>query len=75
MSADLDSPFLAMVREWPLRSGITVFVPLLFAIGQLANSYYHGFSFVYPSVFTVVLLGMMVLTLEYQVAAFRSAQF
>lgn len=63
-----------MIREWPIRSAINVLVPLLFAVGQFANSYYFDVSLVYPAVFTVLLIGMAVLVLQQQFAAFRSSR-
>jgi hypothetical protein len=63
-----------MVREWPVRSAITVILPLLFAASLLANSYYHGVLFTYAGAFAAVFVGMAVLTTRQQLAAFRAAQ-
>lgn len=74
MENDLEITISQMVREWPIRSAINVLGPLLFAVGQFANSYYFDISLVYPTVFAVLLIGMAILVLQQQFAAFRSAR-
>lgn len=71
---DLDITAAAMVREWPIRSAVTIVVPLLFAAGQLAISYYHGVSLVYSAAFATLFVGIVVLTIQQQWAAFRAAR-
>ena len=63
---------LAMVREWPVRSMVTIVVPLLFSVGQVANSYYHNIPLVYSGVFAVLFAGITVLATQRQYAAFRA---
>lgn len=70
--SNLDSTAIAMAREWPIRSAVTIVVPLLFAVSQLANSYYHNVSLVYSSAFAAFFVGMAVLTIQQQCAAFRA---
>ena len=69
-----DITALGMVREWPVRSAITVVVPLLFSVSQIANSYYHGVSLVYSGTFATLFVGMTVLILQRQYAAFRATR-
>ena len=69
-----DITALAMVRECPVRSAITVVVPLLFSASQLVNSYYHGVSLVYSGMFATLFVGMTVLILQRQCAAFRATR-
>lgn len=74
MEDDVDATAIAMAREWPVRSAITIVLPMLFVISQLANCYYHGISLVYPGIVAVVFLGISVLMIQQQVAAFRISQ-
>lgn len=74
MEEDVDATVIAMAREWPVRSTITVVIPLLFVIGQFINSYYHGVPLVYPGTVAVVFLGFSVLVTQQQLAEFRATQ-
>lgn len=69
-----DLTVLAMVREWPIRSAITILVPLLFVVFQLANSFYHGVSLVYAGAIATPFVGMTVLTVQHQRAEFRASR-
>lgn len=74
MNDELDIPVSEMVYEWPIRSTITVCVPVLFVVSQFANSYYHDMSFVYPTVFSILVIGMCILMLQQQFTEFRIAR-
>lgn len=68
------SLLFAMVRKWPLRSAVTIVVPLLFAVSQFANSFHHDVSIVYSGVFVAFFVGITMGTIKRQCTEFRAAR-
>lgn len=63
--------FSRMAREFPVRTGIFTFGPLILALAQLINSHLHGGSLVYTAVFAAVLVVYSVQITRYHLATFR----
>lgn len=70
VSNDIDV-FLRMAREFPIRTSVFTFVPLLFALLQFANTYVNGGSLLATGGFSAAVVGYAVLINRYHLAAFH----
>lgn len=66
-----DIAFSDMFRSTPVRSAIVSLVPVLLALGQLANSYVNGLSFSVSVPFAAVMVLFAGLLTQHNFAQFR----
>lgn len=73
MSVGDSATFVEMAGEFPVRTGVFTFVPLLFTLLQIVN-YVHGGSLLLTGGFSLAVLVYTVLVHQYHLAAFQRAK-
>jgi hypothetical protein len=63
--------FSRMAREFPVRTGLFTFGPLVLALILLANSHIHDGSLLYTIAFAVLLVAYSVQITRYHLATFQ----
>ncbi|WP_138796972.1 hypothetical protein [Halostella sp. PRR32] len=70
----MESDFFALARADPGRTITYSVVPVLVAVAQLLNGFYHHVSLVYPALFALSLVAFAVLATQYHIASHRVTQ-
>jgi hypothetical protein len=73
MTGGSKATFLEMAEEYPVRTIVFTFVPLLFTLLQIMN-YVHGGSLLLTGGFTLAVVVYTVLIHQYHLAAYRRAK-
>lgn len=63
--------YARMATAYPVRTAIFTVGPVVFALVQLVNGYFHGVSLPYVGVFVALLLAFSVHVNRYHLAVFR----
>lgn len=71
MATNNGRPFFRMAREFPVRTLLFTFGPLVFALLQLVNGYVNDASLPFTGAFALVVVAFAVLVTQYHLAKFR----
>ena len=71
MAATNKVTFWEMFREFPGRTTVASFVPIVLGVAQLVNGYLHGIPTTHTAVFAVVMIAAAVMVTQYHLVTFH----
>jgi len=69
--AAIEATFVRMASEFPVRTALFSFGPLVLAVLQLVNGHLHGIPIPYVGGFAALLIAFAVLITRYHLVTFR----